>query len=92
MTVRTTHTEITFKRPFMLSAFDARQPAGTYRLSVDEEEIFGLSFLAYRRKATVLQTPAISVTSSRHQTVEVDPEELAAALDADALASRTVEE
>ncbi|WEX10675.1 hypothetical protein [Chelativorans sp. AA-79] len=88
MTVRTTDTEITFARPFMLSAFDAWQPAGTYRLVVDEEEIFGLSFLAYRRKATMLHIPAISARSDRHQVVDVDPEELAAALDADALASR----
>lgn len=92
MSVRTTDTQITFNGPFMLSAFDARQPAGTYRLVVEEEEMLGLSFLAYRRTATMLHTPAISVKSSRHQTVEIDPEELAAALDADALASRTVKE
>lgn len=92
MTIRTTDTEVTFKRPFLLSAFDARQPAGTYRLVVDEEEIFGLSFLAYRRTATLLHTPAISVQSGRHQTVEVDPEELAAALAADVLACRHLEE
>lgn len=88
MTIRTTDTEVTFKRPFMLSAFDARQPAGTYRLVIDEEEIFGLSFLAYRRTATMLHTPAMSVQSGRHQVVEIDPEELAAALDADVLACR----
>ncbi|WP_366916809.1 hypothetical protein [uncultured Nitratireductor sp.] len=76
----------------MLSSLDVRQPAGTYRLVIDEEEIFGLSFLAYRRTATMLHIPAISIKSSRHQVVEVDPEELAAALDADALAYRTVEE
>ncbi|WP_343033014.1 hypothetical protein [Chelativorans xinjiangense] len=69
----------------MLSAFDARQPAGTYRLVVDEEEIFGLSFLAYRRTATMLHISAISVQNDRHQVVEVDPEELATALDADVL-------
>ncbi|MCR4266443.1 hypothetical protein [Nitratireductor sp. ZSWI3] len=92
MTVRTTDTKVTFRQPFMLNALDTRQPAGTYRLVIDEEEIFGLSFLAYRRTATMLHIPAISIKSSRHQVVEVDPEELAAALDADALACRTVEE
>ncbi|WP_265517307.1 hypothetical protein [Nitratireductor luteus] len=85
MTIRTTDTQITFQQPFMLSAFNIRQPAGVYRLVVDEEEIFGLSFLAYRRTATMLHIPAISVEGVRHQVVEVDPEELAAALDADAL-------
>lgn len=92
MTVRTTETKVRFTQPFTLSVFDARQPAGTYRLVVDEEEILGLSFLAYRRTATMLHTPAVSVQSGRHQMVEVDPEELAAALDADALACRPVEE
>ncbi|WP_163269299.1 hypothetical protein [Chelativorans alearense] len=91
MTVRTTDTKVTFRQPFMLSAFDTRQPAGTYRLVIDEEEI-GLSFLAYRRTATMLHIPAISIKSSRHQVVEVDLEELAAALDADALTCRTVKE
>lgn len=76
----------------MLSALEARQPAGTYRLVVDEEEIPGLSFLAYRRTATMLHIPAISVQSGRHQVVEVDPEDLAAALTADALAGRPKED
>ena len=92
MTVRTTDTKVTFRQSFMLSSLDVRQPAGICRLVIDEEETFGLSFLAYRRTATMLHIPAISIKSSRHQVVEVDPEELAAALDADALAYRTVEE
>jgi hypothetical protein len=92
MTVRTSNTKVTFRQPFMLSAFDARQPTGIYRLVIDEEEILSLSFLAYRRTATMLHTPAMSVQSGRHQVVEVDPAELAAALEADALACRTVEE
>ncbi|HEU4986043.1 MULTISPECIES: hypothetical protein [Hyphomicrobiales] len=91
MTVRTTDTEITFMRPFSLSAFDAPQPAGIYHVAIEEEEILGLSFLAYRRTATMLHIPAISNECDRHQVVEVDPEELAAALDADALACRTIE-
>lgn len=92
MTVRTTETQVTFQRSFILRTFKTRQPAGTYRVVTDDEEIFGISFLAYRRMATMLHTPAISVKSSRHQAVEVDPEELAEALDADARASRSVEE
>jgi hypothetical protein len=88
MTVRTTESEVTFTRPFRLSAFDDPQPAGTYRLVVDEEEIFGLSFLAYRRTATMLHTPAISIDSGFHRVVEIDPKELADALDADVLAFR----
>ena len=49
MSVRTTETTVTFKHPFTLPSFDGPQPAGTYRLVMDEEEILGLSFLAFRR-------------------------------------------
>jgi hypothetical protein len=86
MTVRTKNTEVTFTRPFRLSYLDGEQPAGTYRLVVDEEEVIGLSFLAYRRVATMLHTPAISVRGGPRQVFAVDPQELATALDADTLA------
>jgi hypothetical protein len=72
----------------MLSAFDVHQPAGTYRLVVDEEEIFGLSFLAYRRTATMLHVPAVTAHNGTHQVFLIDAEELEAALDADVLADR----
>jgi len=83
MTTRTKETTVTFTHPFELSAFDGPQPAGTYRLVIDEEEILGLSFLAYQRTATMLHTPALSVGGASQQVFLVDPEELAAALDAD---------
>jgi hypothetical protein len=44
MPVRTTETTVTFKRPFILPEFEGPQPAGTYRLVTDEEEISGLPF------------------------------------------------
>jgi hypothetical protein len=81
---RTTETTITFRRPFSLTAIDGLQPAGTYRLVTDEEEILGLSFLALRRTATMLHTPAVSTSSSgRTQVFLVDHVELAAALEED---------
>lgn len=83
MMVRTKETTITFKRPFELSSFDRPQPAGTYRLSIDEEEILGLSFLAYRHMATLLHTPAISIIDGVHQVFTVDSAELEAALAVD---------
>jgi hypothetical protein len=43
MSERTTETTVTFKHPFMLGSFDSAQPAGTYRLIIDEEEVIGLS-------------------------------------------------
>jgi hypothetical protein len=84
MTVRTRESTVTFRHPFTLSAFDRPQPAGTYRLITDEEEILGLSFLAYRQVAAMLHTPAISAPGSIHQVFVIDFNELSRALEADA--------
>ncbi len=82
MVTRSTKTTITFARPFRLSDVDGPQPAGTYRLVTDEEEISGLSFVGFRRIATSLHVPAISA-SGLSQVFQVDPVELAAALASD---------
>ena len=84
---RTTETSVTFQNAFKLTSFDTEQPAGTYRLVVDEEEVLGVSFLAYRRTATMLHTPSISAAGTHlgtHRVFPVDPAELASALEADA--------
>jgi hypothetical protein len=84
MTVRTIETTVTFAHPFKMASFDEALPAGTYRLVSDEEEIPGLSFLAFRRTATLLHLPAIADPSTDRQVVGVDPDELEAMLAADA--------
>jgi hypothetical protein len=84
MPERTIETTVTFKHPFMLDSFDVTQPAGTYRLVIDEEEILGLSFPAYRRTSTVLHVPACSSASASRQAFPVAAAELDAALEADA--------
>jgi len=71
MQERSTETTVTFKHPFMLGSFDAVQPAGTYRLVIDEAEILGLSFPAYRRTATVLHIPAGAAAAGICSTVAV---------------------
>ena len=86
MADRVTETTITFKHPFTLVSVGDPQPAGTYRVMTDEEEVLGLSFLAFRRVATMLHMPAISVSSGTSQVVRIDPDELAAAQEADARA------
>ena len=83
MSDRTTETSVTFRNAFKLTSFDTEQPAGTYRLVMDEEEVLGLSFLAYRRTATMLHTPSIAAAGT-HRVFPVDPAELASALEADA--------
>jgi hypothetical protein len=83
MSERSSETTITFSHPFMLKEFERPQPEGTYRLLIEESEILGLSFLAFRRSGTTLCVPALGVTGGRRETYEVDPAELAAALEAD---------
>lgn len=87
MTMRTTESLVTFRNAFSLSSIDGPQPPGTYRLVVDEEEIPGLSFVAFRRTATMLHLPAISVVAPTVEVVYVDLLELQAALESDARAS-----
>ena len=58
MTLRTTSRTITFARPFSLDGLEETQPAGSYTVQTDEEPIEGLSFLAFRRVATVIFLPS----------------------------------
>jgi hypothetical protein len=57
MTLRTTSKVITFVHPFALPGLDHAQPSGAYTVPTDEEPIEGLSFLAYRRVATLIFLP-----------------------------------
>jgi hypothetical protein len=84
MMTRTTQTRVTFRRSFRLGALEGVQPAGTYRLDTDEEQIPGLSFVAFRRTATMLHLPANPAPGATRQVVPVDPVELAEILAADA--------
>lgn len=84
MTERTNEATITFRRPFTLASVGTPQPAGTYRLVTDEEEVLGLSFLAFRRTATMLHLPVISARNGFEQVFRVEPAEIKAALEMDA--------
>ncbi|MGL5114360.1 MAG: hypothetical protein ACRC7G_14085 [Beijerinckiaceae bacterium] len=89
MTIRTRETTVTFAHPFSLGGVDQPQPAGTYRVVSDDEEVPGISFVALRRVATFLHTPALSIQGSiRTEVFEVGASELAAALDDDERAAR----
>lgn len=83
MSTRTTETTVTFTRSFVLTAVDGIQPPGTYRLVTEEEQIPGLSFAAFLRRATMLHLPADPAPGQTRYVATVDPVELAAALAAD---------
>ncbi len=81
--MRTIETMVTFRHPFVLAAVAATQPAGTYRLVTEEEEIPGLSFVAFRRTAMMLHLPALATASTTHRVVPIDAVEWSALVEAD---------
>jgi hypothetical protein len=88
MNLRTTSKTITFARAFSLIGVDETQPAGTYKIQTDEEPIDGLSFLAYRRVATVIFLPLRYGGTASFEAFPITPEALDAAQTRDALESR----
>ena len=83
MSTRTRETTVTFRRSFTLTTLDDAQPAGTYRLVTEEEQLPGLSFVAFQRTTTLLHLPAKPSPGSTRRVVAVLPDELAVALAAD---------
>ncbi len=85
MTMRTSRKTVTFRRPFSLSGLDEMQPAGTYTVETSEELLEGLSFPAWRRTATVILLRPQAGGVGLGQDLEIDPSELEAVEDSDAL-------
>lgn len=79
MTTRTTRKTVTFTRSFVLGDAGTQAP-GTYEVDTDEELIDGLSFVAYRRVATLIKLRRGGAT----EVFKVNPAELDAALMLDA--------
>ena len=84
MPTRTTTTFVTFQAPFRLTTLDSEQPAGTYRVETEEEKLEGLSFDAFHRTSTWLHLPADPAPGVTRQSVQIDSQELARLLAADA--------
>lgn len=83
MPTRTTRSVVRFSSAFRLHGFDAPQPAGEYSVEQDEEQIEGISAIAYRRVATFIHLPAIATGTLARQMVPIDPADLEAALTRD---------
>lgn len=77
---RTIRTSVTFQHPFSLTDIDRVQPAGTYIIETDEEEIQELSFLAYKKISTSITLAADPARPGCTETALIDPTELAEAL------------
>lgn len=78
--MRSTHDMIRFKQPFCLPEIAAVQPAGTYMVVTDEEELLGLSFSAWHRVSTQIHLPAIGEFRGQEQVTDIDPKSLASAV------------
>lgn len=86
MTIRTTSRIVTFTHPFLLRGLAEEQPAGSYTVETDEELLATASVAAYRRVSTLIRLPGPPASMVLGQMVDIDPAELAAALDRDAAA------
>ncbi|SIQ02833.1 hypothetical protein SAMN05880561_101850 [Rhizobium sp. RU33A] len=79
MFTRTKTRTVHFDAPFTLTGLEGVHPPGDYQVQDDEEQITGISWLAYRRVATAIEVVAGKKTSL----IGIDPSELDAALELD---------
>ena len=86
--IRATTMDIAFRHPFALKGLGSAVPPGTCRIDIEEEQIDGLSFPAYRRLATFIRVP-VAGRSRCSQDLLVDPKELERALARDSAADAT---
>lgn len=80
MTIRTTRTTVSFINPFTLPNLEGILPPGEYIVLGEDELIEGPSRVAYRRLATLLQTPAASASQQPVQSFSISQTDLDAAL------------
>ena len=85
MIARSLSKTVVFTKPFLLKGVDRTLPAGSYRVVTDEELIEGISFPVYRRIATTIFVPPATHAASSIEVVTVDPLDLQAAVQRDAI-------
>ena len=88
MAERLTRTAAVFVHPAKIEGVEGLLAAGTYRVETVEEQIPGLSFVAYRRLQTTIEIPVRSGALSGWQVVAIKPEALQRALEKDAETER----
>jgi hypothetical protein len=81
MSVRTTESTVTFSAPFRVADNEDLLPPGTYRVVMDDEELSGLTFMSYRRIATMIAVPSVDApVQLKRSLVSTSQTELDAAL------------
>lgn len=76
MTTRMTSKTVTFQRPFILTGFDGVQPAGSYTVETEEEQLDSVLAPVWKRTITMIHLKKGVTTEYQH----IDPEELHEAL------------
>ena len=79
MTNRTTISTMVFRRPFNIHGIDHALPPGSYEVVTEEEQLMGISFLAYRRLQTYIYRQSSAHQKGLEQLYDVDPKDLAEA-------------
>lgn len=83
ITTRTTQSVVRFSRPFLLPGFDLPQPPGDYRVDHDEQQIDGISLLAWHRTGAFIYLPALGTERTMLQMISINPADLEAAIEKD---------
>jgi len=72
MPTRTSHSHITFRRPFRLTGMETWAPAGRYKVDLEEERLDSLTVEVWRQTSVTLQITSAGATDY----VNVDPQDL----------------
>ena len=76
MQSRTSHSHVTFQRPFRLAGMDSWAPPGRYKVALEEEQLDSLTVEAWRQTSVTLQIALAGATDY----LSVDPVHLRDAL------------
>jgi hypothetical protein len=83
MAVRSSETTVTFHHPFTMPSVEGIQPAGTYRIVTDDDEVHVIPFAIATRIATYLHIPALSLKATIGNVFTITPAELSTAIEED---------
>jgi hypothetical protein len=83
MITRTCQANVQFSHPFQMPGLDGPQPAGIYRLTTDQEQMCGISFVTYRTILAFLELPAQGSPALAMRQVPIDIDDLEACICAD---------
>jgi hypothetical protein len=85
MNERVSRAVVTFARPFFVESLGREQAAGTYEVETVEEQIEGLSFVAYRTVSTSVLLPVAGRGPNSFQLVPIAASVVRATLQADTI-------